>query len=562
MIAKGNLHAHGGRLAVYMMKGKEDEKTELVEMRGFLSDDLRQAFRTIQAIAESQTQCEKPFFHAYVRLADDERLDHRDWFTVADRIETELGFHGQPRAIAYHVGAEGERHLHIAWSRIDTDEMRAIDPGLYKNKMTGLSRELEVEYGLRRLGNTRDATRQTKAPGRGEFEEARRLGVDVDAVRETIRDCYDRSDNGPSFVAALAEHDLTLARGDRRPFVVVDREGGLHALGARICGVPARDVRERIGEDFAHELPHLAEARAMMKERARAVRDQRRQHAMSETVTDDTLKRQAERATEELAKAQAIREKLAAFEAGKHAEAETARRNEPQRQREDERRRAQGGENSAESRYADALGRHYDVRDPYGSLAKAAMAEYGQFVRQRADLQRRAENERDPARRVELELRIKIEACDYMALTSERLAGISASIAGREDSPIAKRDRGHAAVWREHATLLREERQQLAERQRGNQANQERQQTREASFTRSAEQTAAAGRDSAERRGAEASPSRPNEAAAGRGAETGSRRSFGEARDASIGGRGAEPDIWRGAPGPGRGGGRGGGRGR
>ena len=45
MIAKGNFHAHGVKLAAYMMQGKPGERAELVEMRGFASTDLRTAFR-------------------------------------------------------------------------------------------------------------------------------------------------------------------------------------------------------------------------------------------------------------------------------------------------------------------------------------------------------------------------------------------------------------------------------------------------------------------------------------------------------------------------------------
>ena len=39
MIAKGNFHAHGGKLADYLVKGHPGEKAELVEMRGFRASD-------------------------------------------------------------------------------------------------------------------------------------------------------------------------------------------------------------------------------------------------------------------------------------------------------------------------------------------------------------------------------------------------------------------------------------------------------------------------------------------------------------------------------------------
>ena len=59
--------------------------------------------------------------------------------------------------------------------------------------------------------------------GRTCLSQDRRLGIDGTEEREAIRSCYDRCDNGPSFAAALAEFDITLARGDRYAFVAVDR---------------------------------------------------------------------------------------------------------------------------------------------------------------------------------------------------------------------------------------------------------------------------------------------------------------------------------------------------
>jgi hypothetical protein len=56
VIGKGNLHADGGYLADYM---RDRGRGEIIDKRGFLADDLREAFCTIQAIAESQTRCEK-----------------------------------------------------------------------------------------------------------------------------------------------------------------------------------------------------------------------------------------------------------------------------------------------------------------------------------------------------------------------------------------------------------------------------------------------------------------------------------------------------------------------
>jgi len=275
MIAKGNLHGDGAKLALYLTTGKDGERAELIELRGFPTDNIRDAFVAAQLGAEAKTQATRPFFHAHVRLPEGESLDRDQWLYVADRIEHQLGFDGQPRALALHHQPDGETHLHIAWSRHDLEHDRAIDPGLYKNKLKEVSRELEKELGLTRVRNERDPEQKTLAPGRNEFEQSRRLGTDLKAIREGIRDCWDRSDNGKAFEAALAERGYILARGDQRDFVVIDPAGGDHALGKRITGAPAAETRARLADIDKAQLPSVDQAQAMQAERARlaALRD-------------------------------------------------------------------------------------------------------------------------------------------------------------------------------------------------------------------------------------------------------------------------------------------------
>jgi hypothetical protein len=268
MIAKGNLHGDGAKLAAYLVTGKEGELAELIEMRGFPTDNIRDAFLAAQIGAEALTKSTRPFFHTYVRLLDGESLNREQWQHVADRIEKQLGFDDQPRALAFHHLPDGATHLHIAWSRVDIEHECAIDPGLYKLKLKEISRELERDLGLTRVKNERDPEQKTLAPGRNEFEQARRLGTDLKAIREDIRDCWERSDNGKSFEAALAERGYVLARGDKRDFVVVDHAGGDHALGKRITGATAAETRARLADIDRAQLPSVEAAKELLAERA------------------------------------------------------------------------------------------------------------------------------------------------------------------------------------------------------------------------------------------------------------------------------------------------------
>lgn len=53
---------------------------------------------------------------------------------------------GQPRAIVFHE-KEGRRHCHAVRSRIDTDQMKAINLPYDKMKLQDILRELYFQYG-------------------------------------------------------------------------------------------------------------------------------------------------------------------------------------------------------------------------------------------------------------------------------------------------------------------------------------------------------------------------------------------------------------------------------
>jgi len=265
MICKGNTHKNGAKLARYITTAKDGERAELWQLAGFAAGDIREAFRSVHVIAEA-TRCQQPFFHVQVRNPADEELSRDEWRRVADRIESKLGLTGQPRAIAFHIDEQtGHEHMHAAWSRIDGETMTARPLPFFKERLKEVARELEKELDLTRVKNERDSP--VRAPSRDEFEQARRLGVDIQAIREVIRECWDHSDNGHSFRAALAERGLMLTQGDRRDFVVLDPEGGLHALGKRVLGVSAAQTRDRFSDLDRGHLPTVEQGRQLLADR-------------------------------------------------------------------------------------------------------------------------------------------------------------------------------------------------------------------------------------------------------------------------------------------------------
>ena len=84
-------------------------------------------------------------------------------------------------------------HLHIGYSLVretDDGQLYVQKLGLYKNKLKDLAREIERDYGLKIISNERQAGDLARAAGRDEFEESRRLGTDLKAIRTAILDCF------------------------------------------------------------------------------------------------------------------------------------------------------------------------------------------------------------------------------------------------------------------------------------------------------------------------------------------------------------------------------------
>ena len=268
MIAKGTAHNNGAKLAQYMTTGKDGERAELWQLRGIEATNIKDGFRDVQIMADG-TRCQQPFFHVQVRNPGGEKLTRQQWEITANRIERMLGLTGQPRAIAFHTNDKtGHEHMHVAWSRIDQNTLTAKQLPFFKDRLKKISRELELHFGLTIVASKREGPIKY-APTRAEEEQARRTGFDIHEVRNTIRECWDHSDCGRSFEAALADKDLTLAQGDRRGFVVIDYRGGLHVLSKRILDMTAAKIRDRLSDLDVNQLPGVEQARDFIRDASR-----------------------------------------------------------------------------------------------------------------------------------------------------------------------------------------------------------------------------------------------------------------------------------------------------
>ncbi|MCC5987213.1 MAG: relaxase/mobilization nuclease domain-containing protein [Pararhodobacter sp.] len=249
MILKAKERGNAPQLARYLLAMRDNDHVELHDVRGFISDELVEAFGEADAIARG-TRCEKHLFSMSFNPPAGAEASIEDFEKAIDQVEAKLGLEGQPRAIVFHE-KDGRRHAHAVWSRIDSERMRAINLSHFKNKLRDVSRQLFLEHGWsiprgledRRLRDPLGFTRE-------EWQQARRAGLDPKELKAVFQHAWKASDNRAAFEQALKERGFWLAKGDRRGFVAVDYRGEVYAI-ARYSGVKAKDVEAKLGDPQA-----------------------------------------------------------------------------------------------------------------------------------------------------------------------------------------------------------------------------------------------------------------------------------------------------------------------
>jgi len=214
MIIKGNSRSGASDLARHLMRADTNELVSLLEVRGTAADDLLGCFREFEGVAAG-TRCAKPLYHANIDPARDYVMTDAQWAHAVDELETELGLTGQPRAVVKHIKF-GREHLHVVWSRVDADRMRAIPDSFNYRKHEAVSRRLEVAFGHGKVQGVHvdkeiDAPRPEAEFTTAEGQQAERSGLDPREIKAQVTALWRQTDSAQSFVAALKSEGYVLA---------------------------------------------------------------------------------------------------------------------------------------------------------------------------------------------------------------------------------------------------------------------------------------------------------------------------------------------------------------
>jgi len=246
MILKGSQRGGAKQLAHHLLKTEENEHVEVHEVRGFMSDDLHGALKEIHAISQG-TRCKQFMFSLSLNPPQTENVPIEYFENALNDIEKEMKLEGQPRVVVFHE-KEGRRHAHCVWSRINTEEMKAINLPYYKYKLRDISKQLYFQHGWKMPRGLMDSKERNPLNFTlSEWQQAKRLNEDPKILKTTFQECWAISDSGKAFTHALKERGFYLAKGDRRGFVVVDFQGEVFSLN-RWIGVKNKELKNRLGD--------------------------------------------------------------------------------------------------------------------------------------------------------------------------------------------------------------------------------------------------------------------------------------------------------------------------
>lgn len=244
MILKGSQRGGPRQLADHLLNDRDNDHVSVGELRGFVAQDLYGALAETLAVSRG-TKCRQPVFSLSINPPKDAEVSREDLIAAADKSERALGLEDQPRSVIFHE-KNGRLHAHVVWSRIDAEEMKAINLPHYKNRLREVSKELFLEHGWELPEGHK--TNGHKSPLNftlAEWQQAKRLDLDPREIKQIFQAAWARSDNLASFKAALDEHGYFLAKGDRRGIVALDISGNVFAV-ARFAGLRTKDLEAKL----------------------------------------------------------------------------------------------------------------------------------------------------------------------------------------------------------------------------------------------------------------------------------------------------------------------------
>ena len=257
MILKGNQRGGGRQMALHLLNADQNEHVNIHEVSGFMAEDVLGALNEAYALSKG-TKCKQFMYSLSLSPPQDEKVSIQTFEETLDRVEKKLKLEGHPRVIVFHE-KEGRRHAHCVWSRIDSDEMKAINMSHDRKKLNDIAKSLYLEHGWELPNGFKGKAKKNPLNyTRAEWQQAARIGRKAGDIKRELQESWSASDNRKGFENALRDSGYLLAQGDKRRYVAIDIHGEVYSL-SRQLGVKAKELEARLGK--AEALPSVSEVK-------------------------------------------------------------------------------------------------------------------------------------------------------------------------------------------------------------------------------------------------------------------------------------------------------------
>lgn len=205
---------------------------------------------------------EKPVYHFSLAWQPEQEPQQKHMMELAfDALEL-LGLKDHEAVFVAHNDT-AHPHVHVITNLVNPQNGKTTRPQNDRLRFSTWAEAYEKEHGKiyceeRVINNERRR--------KGEKVKHREVKIDHSLI---IQNLYNQSDSSKAFQAALEQEGFTLAKGDRRGYVLVDEQGKITSLSRQLKDQRAKDIKERLGD-----LKNLPNGQNLSDERQYFLRDQ------------------------------------------------------------------------------------------------------------------------------------------------------------------------------------------------------------------------------------------------------------------------------------------------
>ena len=332
-------------------EAKTSERVEFTETRNLPTNDPEKGMRWMSYTAMNADQLKEragvdrrgrkstagAVYSFSLAWHPEQKPEQEEMTKAADSLMAKLGLSDHQAVYIAHNDAD-HQHIHGVVNLVNPENGKTAQVKMDHLTMSKWAEEYERKGGKvycdARVQNNaeRERLKQEKEQAEGLKQEFNKASDDKKkkqarsafvkhreqeaAKAPTISELYEGSDSGKAFKAALQEQGYTLAKGDRRGYVLVDQDGKVSSLSRQLKGQRAAAIKSRLQDiekiETAKEIQAQRDALQNKQNSQNQERPQARKEAdmnqQPQQTTVPTYDREAEEVAQQKALADAAME--------------------------------------------------------------------------------------------------------------------------------------------------------------------------------------------------------------------------------------------------------------